>query len=584
MSGIVPTAWMMVTLIALAAGIAVWRIARRVYRHRAVLCLLQPVAAALLAVALLWPDAAVRELVVLGPGSTRDAIAATVDVTARVALPGAPQADGLAAVPDLATALRMYPELQQVRVVGHGLGADDRVALGRLRVVFVPPDDAPHGVVALDWPAQVQAGAWWTLQGRVNDAHVDAIALLDPSGERVASAAPDADGRFALRGLARAAGTALFTLQASEGDSVRQALPLPLDARPGAAPRVLLLAATPSPDTKYLRRWAVDAGLALEARVDLAPRLPQRRGSPTLDAATLAELDLLIVDERSWAQLANLQDALRAALRDGLGLLVRVTGPVSAATLRQWAELGLDLQFDATVPQDVRLVGAAASDDALHAWLPARSGDALPLIDAADGRALGVWRTFGRGRIGAIWLADSHRLVTRGEGALHATLWSQTVSTLARARSERTASLPQRSMVGERAVLCGVGLAARVVAPDDMQTRLLPDAEGCAAFWPTAQGWHRLVDDAVGSDAAASHAIAQSDAAQPPPRFYVAAPEDYATLRVAEDRAATVALAATDASPLPRPFDADRMRAALLAGWLLISAFGWWLERRTARR
>ncbi|PTT36868.1 hypothetical protein DBR33_18885, partial [Stenotrophomonas sp. HMWF022] len=71
-------------------------------------------------------------------------------------------------------------------------------------------------------------------------------------------------------------------------------------------------------------------------------------GNVALDAATLARSDLLLLDERSLAALgAGQMAAVRQALRDGLGLLVRSTGAPSASARQRLRELGLPLQGDA---------------------------------------------------------------------------------------------------------------------------------------------------------------------------------------------------------------------------------------------
>ena len=71
---------------------------------------------------------------------------------------------------------------------------------------------------------------------------------------------------------------------------------------------------------------------------------------PRLDAASLAKLDLLILDERSWAAIgAGGRTHVLNAVRGGLGVLLRVTGPLPDATRREWAALGFAAD-DATSP------------------------------------------------------------------------------------------------------------------------------------------------------------------------------------------------------------------------------------------
>src|SRR5690606_39817443 len=111
--------------------------------------------------------------------------------------------------------------------------------------------------------------------------------------------------------------------------------------------RVQVLAGAPDPDLKYLRRWAVDAGLRLDSRIVLSDGIALVDGAVALDAAALAQLDLVVIDERAWAALdATQQTALRAAVEDGLGLLLRVTGPLDAAVAADWSRFGFRIAPD----------------------------------------------------------------------------------------------------------------------------------------------------------------------------------------------------------------------------------------------
>lgn len=530
-------------------------------RRRMALLALQPLAAGLLLAALSLRDApTAATLIVLTPGA--DA-AASADLDGpRVGLPGAARGGDIEPVPDLATALRRYPA-QHLIVIGEGLRLHDREAVGARSVEFRPaPVSATSALVELDVPTQVRAGSWWPLRGRVQAPSGTSLVLLDPAGAETAQAAPDDEGRFALEAIARAPGTAYFELQLRRGEEVLQTLPVPLLAQAAPPPRVLLLAAAPSPELKYLRRWALDAGVQLDVRIALAPGLAQRRGQAALDAAQLAQLDLLIVDERSWPQLATVQPALREAVASGLGLLVRTTGPVPERVASEWAAWNLAAPT-ANAPQAVRI--AASLQTELHAW-PARLDAAQPVLLAAnDGMPLAQWQARGRGRVGGWRLLDTHRLYTRGERERHATLWADAVATLARARGENAPRLPSRAVAGERAVFCDVAPEAALVTPHGEHAALSIDG-GCAAFWPRQAGWHRL------QTGNAEH------------RFHVGDPLALAPLLAHERRAATQALVRGSAPETTQVTDRDFLRALLLAAWLATMALAWWLERRRGDR
>lgn len=257
-----------------------------------------------------------------------------------VALPEAPRLPGVARMPDLATALRRAPGTTTVIVHGDGLPARDRDAL---RVpVRMQPSPAPAGLVAAWAPPSVAPGEALTIAAQVQGLPGAQVELLDPAGQRVDRAPPDAHGQVRLRGLARAPGQVLFGLRLRDAAGAERGhLAVPVQVVPVPPVRLLLLAGAPQPEVKYLRRWASDAGLTVRSQVTVSAGL-QLGDAASLDAASLDQLDVLVLDTRRLLGLSAAQrQLLGAAIARGLGVLVRVTGPVDAATRSALAALGL---------------------------------------------------------------------------------------------------------------------------------------------------------------------------------------------------------------------------------------------------
>lgn len=570
----------------------------------------QPLCAALLFLALFPPPLRTpqAELVVLTAAAAPGGLAADA---ARVVLPEAPPGLAGERVPDLATALRRHPQVRRLRVIGAGLEPRDRAAAQGLALSFAPAP-LPRGLSEWWPPQRASVGNAFAVHGRARDLAGGSAELLDPAGQRIDRIALERDGRFRLEGLARVAGPVEFVvrLRDARGAAV-ETLSLPLNVAADAPPRVLLLAGAPNPELKYLRRWAEDAGVRLHSQIALGAGL--RIGDPPLpiDAATLAGFDLLLIDERAWDGLSEAaRTAVSAATRDGLGVLLRVTGPLSARTRSHWRGLGFELGAGADA-LPARWPAQARDEAAVRARLGPGSADAprppeqapgeapslsrralaLPAtaqvwLRGADGAALAAWRPHGRGRV-AVWtLSDSFRLVLAGRDELHAQLWSQALATLARPsaveaplRDEGSESDPFRQY--RRSVLCGLGDAAHVFAPGGGRIELLPDpasgARRCAGFWPRQAGWHLLADGERRSP------------------FVVRAEGEAPGLRANDLRQATLALvrpqpSATEAhAAQPRWFalaaPARRPAWPWFLAWLAAASLLWWFERsRHGRR
>lgn len=579
-----------------AARPAGWRIAA--------ILLLQPACAALLYATLLPPTrpADGAHLVVMTAGADPEvARNAAREGAVLVALPEARRdADGVPgarAMPDLATARRAYPGAGQLSILGSGLEARDIDAARGVQLAFEPPA-LPGGLVELQVPPRVATGGPLHVSGRIHEATGEVVELLDPAGVVQDRVRPDGDGRFRLQAPVRASGPALFALRLQVGSGPGPAIPVPVHARPGDGARLLLLAGAPNPELKFLRRWAIDAGLQLHSRMALGGGASLGDAPRAIDQATLAGHDLLVVDERAWSGLgASARDAVLAAVDQGLGLMLRITAPPDADTRRGLRQLGFELgEADPALGAGVALrhrgIPAPAAPDAARAPpsapADAGTGETLPalarqphalhapgsvsLLEDASGRSLARWRPHGRGRIAAWNLDQSFRLVLVGQGAVHARLWSEAVGTLARAAARPEPRFEGVARAGDRAVLCDFAPGSAVVAEDGTTLHPLQDpfAAGCGALWPERSGWHR-----VGAGEAA-------------PMLYVHPADALPGIAAKARRDATLQLVAghgPGTQPVTGPeAEAVRPRWPWFIAWLLATALAWWLERNARRR
>lgn len=565
-------------LIALGTAIAIGQTWRNP-QWRAWRVGLQLVAATLLWFCLEPPLALQRRvagaLVVLTPGATpaqQQKRSFGADV---VALPGVDAPIGVERVPDLATALRRHPGSAQLEVIGGGLPLRDRDAARGLVSRF-DAAPLPPGVVALNIPSVVLAGHRWRLDGRIEGATQGRVELRSPDGAVVADAHLDDSGRFALSAQAKQPGEALFSLRALDRDGARvDDIGVPVATRAGEPTKVILLAGAPDADLKYLRRWAIDAGITIDSRIALSEGVALREGSASPAPDALRASDLAIVDERAWATLgATDKAALIAAVRAGMGLLIRITGPVPAAVAADWAALGYTVQGEEAAPV-VELKAALALDPGVPPLTrrPIRvdAPDAASMLRADDGSAVALWRNAGSGRIGLWWLADSFRLTLAGDGAAFGSLWSDVFATLARSRGAPSVVAPTDARVDQRSVLCDIASDASVQPPQGETVSLRIDpatgARSCAGFWPRAAGWHVLRS----GDARTA--------------FYVRASDEAVPLALGEDARATAALVGTstlaDSTTTSRAIPMSRW--SFFLAWLGATALLWWIERRRTR-
>lgn len=515
------------------------------------------------------------------------------------ALPEATSAAGSEAMPDLASVLRRHPGTPSLLIVGDGLAARDRGTVLPPSVALQAPPP-PRGWIALQPPDVATPGALFAVRARAQGVPGAQAELRDPAGQVVSRGVVDAAGVISLDGVARVAGETAFQLRLLDAQQhVVDTVPVPLQVQAPPAVRLRILAAAPGAEPKYLRRWAADAGLEVQMQASTGAGVSLGDAPATLSASQLASLDLLILDERSLGALNAAQRAtIHSALRGGLGVLVRTSGPLPEATrqiLRGWGmpvtgggritPLQLDTDddsallsarrgprrattdsTDAIVQADIRSHAAAVPE---LEQLDVSAGSAQALLHDGAGAAVGGWRQVGRGRMGLLPVIDSYRLVLAGRDDRHAELWSGVAGTLARplASTGRIRVDAPTPWSGERVVLCDVPPGTVAHAPDGTTQTLLIDPASaharCAAWWPRTAGWHALV---------------HADTSQ---AVYVFDPAEASSLHRQQTREATLALVAGSARSAANTVQlADGPRWPWWLAFVLVSGLLWWLERR----
>lgn len=561
--------WQIATagVIALATLAGLWRVWRQPRSaRRAGLLALQPLCALALYFAL-YPLPRASEggtLVVLTRG------AAPVGGGDVIALPEAGAPQGAVPVPDLATALRQRPGVARLQVLGEGLPARDRDAVAAWPLQFQAPAPIP-GLAGLSTPSPVAPGNAFEVEGQVVGWPRGRVELLDPAGNRVDAAPFDAHGRFRLQGQARLAGQVLFSVRVLDAEGrERDRQPLPLHVVEPTPLRVWILAGAPQPEWKYLRRWAADAGVTLHTQIAVGGGLQLGDAPKPLDAATLAGFDLLWLDERAWSSLsASQRAAVREATRGGLGVLVRLAGPLDNGARQALASFGLPLKGgNASAP-----VSWPVAEGETPVVLGRRdfAPDAALSVLARDagGTPYAWWRGLGQGRIGVTTLTDSWQLPLAGESAAHGRLWSAMLATLARARTHGAAfDIPAPAWAGERMVICGLATNSQVRDPTGAVHTLIrdPASGNCAAYWPAQAGWHTL---------------GEGENATP---FYVRDPAQ-AKAAFAREQALQTARLVTPPNAVSGGASIARHPGSRWPAWwafILLATACWWLER--ARR
>lgn len=532
---------------------------------------LQVASAALLYFTLFPPDrfAVAERLQILSANAKPEPLLSTVKLRV-LALPEVAKLSSVERVPDLATMLRRFPGVTEIEVLGDGLPMRDWDAAQGISVQYksVP---IKQGIVELSLPANTAPGERWVVSGRVAQTVASTVELLDPGKALVARVLVDAKGHFSLTDTARGPGNVLYQLRVLNAQKkILETLSFPVVSVAPQTLRILSVSGGANPELKYLKRWALDAGVNLQSSIALGMGMQIQTAPVSFNDGSLRELDLLIIDERAWMALSETsKQALRVAIAQGLGVMLRITGPLSANARAEWRALGFSIAESETV-QMLRLAEPNQQSnlpELNRQSIQVQSTDAVSLYTDNQGEAFGLWRAQQLGRVGVWWLNDSFRLVLAGHADVYGAMWSQIITTLARAKQPPALPLSAKPMwVNERAVFCGLATNASIETAQGLQQKLLLVTQGenknCAAYWPQQAGWHTL------------------KSAEQTQAFYVRAENEAPALHQRTIQQAMMALTTTQAlTRKDSRVAVPGLHWPYFLAWLFFTALLWWLER-----
>jgi hypothetical protein len=434
---------------------------------------------------------------------------------------GVPAPAGARPLGSLLVLAEQRPALGQLHVLGHGVPAADLPTLGQVATKHhqSPPlsgfrEAQWSPVLRLGQPLEVAgaavlpagpAPAWVSLH--LAGAGRDSVRL------------PAAGGAFRLRGVPKVAGLLQARLVLRQAGRILAAEPVPVEVTPTEKPAVLLLAAVPSFEFKFLKNSLAAQGRAVALRTTVSrglvqteflnqPARPLDHLTPTL----LHQYPLVVADAATLAALpAAESQALRAAVRAGqLGLVVLAEAAPLPAAVPARADFGVLARPATGAEANPQLLTWPGAPAGLRAPLPARlrpSAALQPVVTGPGGALAAAGRRVGLGTVVVSMVAETFRWALGGQAVGYAAFWGQLLDAAtpppAPAATWQLASrwprphyplglrlagaLPPAAALPTVRPLAGGPAAALALAQD---TRL-PEWR-TAQYWPGAAGWHEV--------------------------------------------------------------------------------------------
>jgi hypothetical protein len=409
------------------------------------------------------------------------------------------------------------PALRRLHLLGRGLPAADLPALGKLPVQR-HADANFHGFQTAAWQEKLSLGEVLWVEGLVKPSPGEApawVCLRAAGALRDSVRLAAGQGAFRLRYQPKTTGLAVYELLLRRGGKVLATEPVPVEITVPQLPSVLLLAATPSFEFKFLKNYLAEMHYPVALRTTISRGLVQtdilNQPAVSLDhltPAVLAHYATVVADAPTMVGLTAAEaQALQTAVKAGrLGLLVLAdAAPLPRAVPARAGFTVLPRAAEQAVPQPLSWPDAPT---AARAAMPAqlRPNAMLRALVTGPNRALvAASRRLGLGFVVLSVVPETFQWGLQGHLPVYASYWTHLLTAAA-----PTATPVATWHLGTRWPRCyaPLFLHLRAVLPEVSPTVGLLNSSSSfrlslrqdtrlpewstAQFWPAKVGWHQV--------------------------------------------------------------------------------------------
>jgi len=456
-----------------------------------------------------------HELNLLSSGAIKDTVKNLKGrlLTADASLHGSLKMPKLGLIADLPYFLKSQPEINHLNIYGYGLNADELPALRDYQLSFHPPA-MPSGLISASWNSRLKSSEILSIQGIYNqEGDVPVKLLLQGLGENLDSLIIKTKGEnaFSLKGKPKQTGRAVYHLITLQGKDTLAKEPVPIEVQPAMPLRILLLAAHPDFEYKFLKNWLFEKQYPLIFRSRISKNKystdflnTENINVSKLNSSLLNKVDLLVIDEEELAVLSGAELAsIRKAVESGLGMVLRITGlkattVVSKGFDRYESPELKNKTLTIQLPEHNRPFGPLPAEQAVFLRT---ANDAQPLLTEKTGKVLASSRINGMGKVTATVVPATYHWLLNGQSGDYSDFWSTLLTSTARkaAAAERWSIDPAVPILRQK-INITVDLDAAQKAPlisrngvrlNPLQNIELP-FQWQVSTWAIEQGWNEV--------------------------------------------------------------------------------------------
>lgn len=332
-----------------------------------------------------------------------------------------------------------------VHVFGYGLSSKELQQLkGSPLDLHLSP--AGSGITSVNWRQKLQTGEKLRIQGSFENTSPDTAQLVLNGFNTVLDSInirPGTSQQFELNTIPRNTGKAVYSLTAVKADKVLEEEFIPVEIMQPDSLKVLMLAASPDFESRFLKNWLSQNAYEITARttiskdkydkafINMPPGNVDRLTSSFLD-----KFDVLVTDASAFSFLSkDEQNAIQSKVQDGLGLIVKADTvlPTSFYTglFSLYTAPGKEQQISLQLTGSNKLVPLPAEQPL---YIRQQAGSQSLVIDSTL-QLLASSTVYGQGKILVTTVNNTYSWMLSGNTGTYFNYWSNLLEKAAKKKS-----------------------------------------------------------------------------------------------------------------------------------------------------
>ncbi|TRZ43173.1 hypothetical protein [Robertkochia solimangrovi] len=397
--------------------------------------------------------------------------------------------------------LQELEAFEKLIILGNGIPTYEINRFKKFNVQYLR-NNFPEGIHRLHYNARAEIGSILKVEGLYEGTSPGHwLTLLDPGGSPVDSVKlPDiSTATFTLRTPLKTLGNYSYAI--SEKDSLGKILktdPIPVTISEKILPRILIINAYPSFETKYLKNYLADRSCEVLVKTRVSKdkyKTEAFNSGGSIAGKSIAKLledtDLLIIDLASlkdWSSTMT-QTLKNQILNKGLGIIIQADDDLCGSR-DDW------FCFSANNDGKETIVPDQYPETAIQKYpVSIRSENGIFPVLTSGNSIVAAYRKKGLGRVGITTIRDSYELILKGNENSYQQFWSTFLESVSKRKDINTQWDSDAISYQDEPFTFTVSTSIEnpvILLDSVVRIPILYDHTGTGITYPETPGWHDL--------------------------------------------------------------------------------------------